>query len=73
MVTFSITVADTQATRVYDVFGELLNEDGAAATQAQVETWLLRQVRDAVLRKGLGQAAATAEQSERVTLEAEGW
>ena len=33
----------------------------------------MRQVRDVVFRKGLGDAATTAEQSERVTIEAEGW
>lgn len=67
-----ITVTTAQATRARKAFS-FLNEDGTNASDAQIQTWILRQVRAKVLQAELGDAGGAAEATQRAVLEAEGW
>ena len=69
-----ITLADAvKSARAQRAVGLLVNEDGEPATEAQVQTWLVRQLRPVVLRCEVGLPIVAQEDAKRKELKAEGW
>ena len=73
MANLTVTITPAQETRIRKAMGVILNEDGSPASEAQVESWIKRQLRTAVLNSELRAVAADVEITKRAELKAEGW
>ena len=69
-----ITLTDAvKSSRVQKAIGLLVNDDRKPATIAQIDLWLVRQLRAEVLRSELTPPSSNAETAKREELKAEGW
>ena len=73
MANLTVTITPAQETRIRKAMGVILNEDGSPSSEAQVESWIKRQLRTAVLNSELRAVAADVEITKRAELKAEGW
>ena len=66
-----LNVTHAQGVRIREAFKN--PETGEPATPDDISQWIMRQIRDRVLRYELGKVSADAEAAKRAELIAEGW
>jgi hypothetical protein len=69
----TISITDAKASALTRRALRFLNEDGSDATSAQINVWLVRQLRVKVLKTELAPLNAADEATKRAELVAAGW
>jgi hypothetical protein len=69
----TISITDAKASAEAKKALSFLNDDGSDATGAQINVWLVRQLRAPVLKSELAPLNAADEATRRAELAAEGW
>ena len=72
MPSWTITYTTNQGARARKVIGQAINKDGAPASNAQISTWLLGQLRAQIMARETGRSDV-AEDTIRAELVTEGW
>jgi hypothetical protein len=71
--TFSVTVTTTQQATARTALGKILNADKSAASIDQVQEWMLKQLRGAVVQQESRTVVVAQEATKLAALTAEGW